>query len=150
MSSNVSKNSCLGKIPRTFREQNAAKVEELFQERNGEIKEFVLLLNDAGPAHGRQRGLKEKEGLFGCVCVIVGFCVVFPFVQSLFPSLRREKSGAQFSLCVFSGVSKALVDVVTLGKESVLPTKMTKAWRVSAPPGVPLLSSCVSLGDLVA
>ena len=90
-------------------------------------------------------GALSPSFLFGCVCVIVGFGGVLPFVQFLLPSLRREKSGAQFSLCVFSGVSKALVDVETLGKERVLPTKVTKAWRVSAPPGVPLLSSCVSL-----
>ena len=61
--------------------------------------------------------------LFGCVCVFVVFGVVLPFVQFLLPSLRREKSGAQFSLCVFSGVSKALVDFETLGKERVLPLR---------------------------
>ena len=48
---------------------------------------------------------------FSPFCVGVVFGVVLPFVQFLLPSLRREKSGAQFSLCVFSGVSKALVDL---------------------------------------
>ena len=55
--------------------------------------------------------------------MFVVFGVVLPFVQFLLPSLRREKSGAQFSLCVFSGVSKALVDFETLGKERVLPLR---------------------------
>ena len=61
--------------------------------------------------------------LLGCVRVFVVFGVVLPFVQFLLPSLRREKSGAQFSVCVFSGVSKALVDFETLGKERVLPLR---------------------------
>ena len=46
---------------------------------------------------------------------------------------------------MFSGVSNELFDVETFGKERALLTKVTKAWRVSAPPGAPLLSSYVSL-----
>ena len=65
--------------------------------------------------------------VFACVCVVL------PPVQFLPPSLRREKSGAQFFSCVLYGVSKASADVETQAKESILPTMVTKAWRVGAP-----------------
>ena len=38
-----------------------------------------------------------------CVCVRWGLVVFFPFVQFPLPSLRREKSGAQLVVRVFSG-----------------------------------------------
>ena len=61
-------------------------------------------------------------GLGVCLCL----CCPAP-VQFLPPSLRREKSGAQFFSCVLYGVSKASADVETQAKESILPTMVTKA-----------------------
>ena len=58
--------------------------------------------------------------VFACVCVVL------PPVQFLPPSLRREKSGAQFFSYVFYGVSKASADVETQAKESILPPMVTK------------------------
>ena len=49
------------------------------------------------------------------------------------PSLRREKSGAQFFSYVLYGVYMTSSDVETLTKASILLTRATQAIRVGAP-----------------
>ena len=53
-----------------------------------------------------------------CVCSLV-LGVFFSFVQFPLPSLRREKSGAQFVARVFSGVPISVVDVVSLARKKL-------------------------------
>ena len=46
-------------------------------------------------------------------------------------------------------MSTGLFDVETFGKERALLTKVTKAWRDSAPPGAPFLFSFSSFVSLL-